>query len=790
MKKISLLLTILISIHLSAQTYEWVNTFGSTGSDRIFELTTMPNGDIVTTGYFNGTVDFDPSSSTANKTAVGNRDIVICRYGENGSFKWVKTFGGSANEQGLKVKSDLEENIYTTGTFSGTVDFDPGTSISNLSSNGGNDIFISKLDSAGDYIWAKSIGGTADDEGLEVLPLSNGDVVVCGSFRGTVDFDPGSGVASRTSSGGKDIFICKLDSNGNFKWVNTYGSNSSSALNERAYSMITDGNDNIIFCGGFTGTVDFDPSLSTSNLTSNGIEDAYVSKIDSSGSLIWAYSFGGTDEVIANDIALGRNNIIYIAGFFRGTADLDPGTTTSNYSSNGSRDAFIVKLDSSASLIWAKTIGGSSAETSAGITVDNDDNITFTGYFFGNTDFDPGPNNFTITNQGGGDSYVCQLDKNGDFKWAYAIASSGNEISNGTTTNNKGSFYIVGAFSNTVDFDPQSTSATATSNGNYDAFLQKVFYCDATYDTLFEQACNTYTSPSGNYTWDSSGTFHDTITNAIGCDSILSINLFVTKSLKTINPSICSAYNSPSGNYTWDSTGTYYDTIPNGLGCDSIFTINLTILKSDTSFTALACKNYISPSGKTNWNSSGIYLDTLTSSYGCDSILTITLALIQPDTSVTANDPVLTSNNTASNVSYQWLDCSNSYTSINGANSRVFTANYNSSFAVEIDNSGCIDTSACYQILTIGLTQASRDKRLIKIYPNPSEGNFNVELPVSYSSSQSQYKLIDITGKTILSGSISKANSKINSNTLNKGVYFLQLFFNNGDTTIEKVILN
>ena len=120
-----------------------------------------------------------------------------------------------------RISVDAAGNVYTTGFFSRTVDFDPGAETANLTSAGAADIFVSKLDNAGNFVWARNMGGTSGDfdVGLGVIVDAAGNVYTTGYFNGTADFDPGAGTANLTSAGGADIFISKLDNAGNFVWA-------------------------------------------------------------------------------------------------------------------------------------------------------------------------------------------------------------------------------------------------------------------------------------------------------------------------------------------------------------------------------------------------------------------------------------------------------------------------------------------------------------------------------------------------------------------------------------------
>jgi hypothetical protein len=174
---------------------------------------------------------------------------------------------------------DNADNVYTTGAFSGAVDFDPGVGIDSLSAIAGG-IFISKLDGSGNFVWAKIMDGTGTSGGWGTsLSLDEfGNVYALGGFNGTVDFDPGPGVDSVTAYGSSDMFISKLNSSGNLIWVVNTGS---SLAYTQTYALALDAFDNIYSFGYFQGTVDFDPGTGTANLNSVPLEDnSFIQKME------------------------------------------------------------------------------------------------------------------------------------------------------------------------------------------------------------------------------------------------------------------------------------------------------------------------------------------------------------------------------------------------------------------------------------------------------------------------------------------------------------------------------
>ena len=167
-------------------------------------------GEAIIIGDFSGTVDFDPGIGVSNLTSNGYRDVFIEKLDANGNFVWAKSMGGTLHDYGFSITSDALGNVYVTGYFLETVDFDPGPATFNLTSNGFTDIFILRLDASGNFVWAKSVGGSAHDNGQSITTDASGNVYVTGWYSGSLDFDPDPTTFNLTSIGGSDVFVQKL----------------------------------------------------------------------------------------------------------------------------------------------------------------------------------------------------------------------------------------------------------------------------------------------------------------------------------------------------------------------------------------------------------------------------------------------------------------------------------------------------------------------------------------------------------------------------------------------------
>ncbi|MBT8327966.1 MAG: T9SS type A sorting domain-containing protein [Bacteroidia bacterium] len=218
-------------------------------------------------------------------------------------------------------------------------------------------------------------------------------------------------------------------------------------------------------------------------------------------------------------------------------------------------------------------------------------------------------------------------------------------------------------------------------------------------------------------------------------DTTSGLDSFTTQSIKlfflqetqaSLDTTVCDSYTSPSGNHVWTTSKTYLDTLTNSIGCDSILTVNLTVnVTKSENITAASCFEYVSPSLKYTWTESGTYKDTLTSSTFCDSILTINLTINTVDTGVTRFDNTLTA--TATNATYQWVDCNNGNTPINGETNKSFNPAKNGLYAVLVTQDNCSLLSSCYQISNVGVSKNTLSSNIL-VYPNPTRGLVTIDL--------------------------------------------------------------
>jgi hypothetical protein len=451
----------------------WAKQIGGTGTDNVSSVVTDAGGNVYTMGIFSGTSDMDPGTSVFNLTAVGNTDIFISKLDASGNFVWAKQFGGTYYEAGTSLAIDGSGNIYATGQFQSTVDFDPGTGTYNLTCLSNYDAFVLKLDSSGNFVWVKQFEGTNNVTGFGISTGLNGYIYVSGYFLGTVDFDPGTSTFNLSSVGGSAAFISKLDASGNFVWAKQI---SGSGNADAGRSISADASGNVVMSISFSGVIDFDPNSSVFNLTAVGYSynDIAILKLDVYGNLIWAKQFSGPSDEIAFSVSVDAGGNVFSCGYFFGPTDFDPGTGVYNLTSLGSTDAFICKLDPSGNFLWAKQISSTTDVIAFCLAVDVSGNIYCTGAFSGTADFDPNSGTFNQTSVGSFDVFLTKLDGFGNFVWAEQLGGTSVDVGYSLTTDLNGNIFSAGMFQGTSDFDQGSGTYNLTSLGANDIFVHKL----------------------------------------------------------------------------------------------------------------------------------------------------------------------------------------------------------------------------------------------------------------------------------------------------------------------------
>jgi hypothetical protein len=407
---------------------------------------------------------------------------ILFAKSQSTAFQWAKQMGGIGGDVGYAVSTDAQGNVYTTGYFSNTSDFDPGPGTYTLSVSGHTEMFISKLDASGNFLWAKQFAGSATNYGKAIKVDALGNIYTTGYYSGVIDLDPNAGTYT-LSANAPAMFISKLDASGNFVWAKQFVGVSSTTL---GLSLEIDALGNVYTTGNFNGPVDFDPGAGTYILTMSGIRThAFISKLDAAGNFVWAKQLGGEVTVNGYSIISDAQSNIYVSGSFVGAADFDPGAGTFSLTTStlGQSDVFVSKLDASGNFIWAKGIGGVNLfDEALAMTVDLSGNVYTTGYYTGTADFDPGVGVFNLISEGGKDIFISKLDANGNFVWAKTIGGIYDDYGRGIALDALNNVYTTGSFKGSADFNPGSAINYLVSGSFNSSFISKL-------------------DVSGNYVW-------------------------------------------------------------------------------------------------------------------------------------------------------------------------------------------------------------------------------------------------------------------------------------------------
>lgn len=378
---------------------------------------------------------------------------------------------------------DDANNVFITGEFSGTVDFDPNGSHPGdsdiLTSAGKGDVFVAKYEPDGSLAWVRQMGGSESDVGRAIAIDNTGNIRVAGYFGlhahmqddgGQADFNPDPNeTAILTSAGGVDIFVVNLDANGSFVWANRAGG----AGDDHTYSLDIDSDGNVYVAGQTGGSADFG---------SHTINDkaGFVARLDPAGNFDWVNPVGGAGLGVAVDDV---SSSIYVVGHFAGDVDFGqtPGGDSVVLSSHGTSDAYVLKTDTDGRVLWV--CGFSSDYSSLGkiaVDGDGDGSIFATGGFRGTvTAYDQtGPlNGESVTSVGEMDVFVVKLTSDGDSPQMQRFGGPSEDRGYGIAVD-AGQVYFTGFFRETASFE--GDQATVTSGGGQDAFLAVLDAADLT----------------------------------------------------------------------------------------------------------------------------------------------------------------------------------------------------------------------------------------------------------------------------------------------------------------------
>ena len=365
-------------------THVWSRRFGDTFQQEGMSIAVDDFGNVLIGGQFSGVLDFggSPLASAGGATFIAKLD-------PNGEYLWSKQFTNQAlTFQPPAVAFDPSGNVLVLGSLQGMMDIDGNT----LASAGGTDVFLAKYDAAGNPLWSKRFGDAAEQLSSDIAVDAANNIVITGSFDGTVDF----GDSPLVSTSSADMFLAKLDPAGSAFWSKHFVSAFGSPLGTRL-PVAADDAGNIILSGPFAGDIAFGGAV----LSSKGYTDIFLARLNGAGNHIYSMSFGDADNQQPRDIAVDGAGSIVLTGYFLGTLGFGGG----QLASAGGSDGFVAKLGADGNHLWSMRFGDVTNDDGHSVATDINGNVILTGEFTGTVDFGNGP----LVSEGAQDIFLAKF---------------------------------------------------------------------------------------------------------------------------------------------------------------------------------------------------------------------------------------------------------------------------------------------------------------------------------------------------------------------------------------------
>ncbi|WP_372757118.1 T9SS type A sorting domain-containing protein [Mariniflexile sp.] len=436
----------------NAQTFNWAGTYGGQANDVVSKIHIDNEGNIYSTGFYEKDCDFDPTEGSYILQHDSDTDIFVSKINKNGELVWAKSIGGIANDEGKDITLDTEGNVYITGTFEEMVDFDPGAGTLILTSFNEADVFVLKLDKDGNFIWAKSFEGDANEQTAGIGLDFAGNIYIAGFFYNTVDFDPSASIFSITPKNNVAGFLVKLSTNGDFTWAKQYGSPGIVT----AMKVLSNGN--IYISGLFDENADFNPDENEDFLLTvpKNHYGMYLLQLDNNGNFIKANTIATTDfQCFTMGLDFDSQGAVIMTGYFSGQIQFEvPNNTVTSSILKMYYNSFVVKVNSNGQNEWAKILSSSLGyNTAMAVGINAKDEALIYGFYAGNFTSDQVTLSEAALNNSA-ENYLLKISNDGITKTGLKFGGTQMVHSCAIKIDENGHIYLSSGFQNTIDVNP------------------------------------------------------------------------------------------------------------------------------------------------------------------------------------------------------------------------------------------------------------------------------------------------------------------------------------------------
>ncbi|WP_170229904.1 SBBP repeat-containing protein [Polyangium fumosum] len=425
--------------------------FGGASNQVGMDVAVDAQGNVYTIGHFEGSINMGGAIGTL--TSAGSTDVLVAKYDPMGNVLWAKQYGNTAAQVGNGIAVDGAGNVYVTGSFQGSINFGMGA----MTSAGGDDLYVAKLDTDGTFLWQRSLGNTVTQQGMDIAVDATGAAYVTGQFSGDITF-----AGQIQNVAGLDAMLLKYSSTGGALWGKGFGGTGT----QFGYEVSVTPAGQVTFVGAFQNTISFVGNT----LTSAGDYDIVVARFDAAGTHLWSKGYGDAANQRAFAVATDpTDGSVVLTGEYAGSFSFDGGITTLTCADGTDNvDGYIAKLDIMGNHVWSKSFGNLTAQRGQGLAIDVFGNIVITGEFFNQVNLGGG----AVVSAGGRDVFVGKLNPSGAQLWLdrYGSGMLTNQSGESVAIDPQTNTWVTGTFENIIDFG----GGPFTSAGATDMFLAKL----------------------------------------------------------------------------------------------------------------------------------------------------------------------------------------------------------------------------------------------------------------------------------------------------------------------------